>query len=67
VLGGVGLERLQQRPGRQLGARVGAPQRRTPQLAGGRVQALEHRSHLLGACHAFEVAGLGGAADEPAW
>jgi hypothetical protein len=67
LLGGPGLERFQQRPGRQLGARVGAPQRRTPDLAGGRVQALEHRADLLGRGDPLQAASLGGAADEPAW
>jgi hypothetical protein len=48
LLGGPLLQRLQQRAGGQLGARVGAPERRTADLAGGGVQALEHRAHLLG-------------------
>jgi SagB-type dehydrogenase family enzyme len=67
VLGGAGREGLQQRPGGQLGARIGAPQRRTPHLAGGGIQALEHRPHLLGRRDPLQPAGLGGAADEPAW
>jgi hypothetical protein len=66
LLGGPLLERLQQRPSRQLGARVSAPQRRAPLLAGGGVEALEHRPHLLRAGDPFEAAGLGGAADEAA-
>jgi hypothetical protein len=71
LLGGAGLQRLlqrlQQRPGGQLGAWVGAPQRRTADLAGGWVQALEHRPHLLGAGDALQAVGVGGAADEAAW
>jgi hypothetical protein len=67
LLGGPLLERLQQRPGGQLGARVGAPQRRTPDLAGGGVQALEHGPHLIGGGDPFEAACLRGAADEAAW
>jgi hypothetical protein len=63
----LGLGGLQQWPGGQLGPRVGPPQRRAPLLAGGGVEALEHRPHLLGARHAFEAAGPGAAADEPTW
>src|SRR4029450_1726092 len=54
------------RPGAPLGAWVGPPQRCTADLAGGWVEALEHRPHLLRARHAFEAAGLGGAGDEDA-
>jgi hypothetical protein len=62
-----GFEGVQQRCGCQLGARVGPPQRRTAQLAGGGVEALEHGLYLFGARHAFQTGGGGGAADEPAW
>jgi len=67
LLGGPGLERGQQWPGGQLGPRVSPPERRASLLAGGRVQALEHRLHLLGRGDPLQAAGLGGAADEPAW
>jgi hypothetical protein len=66
-LGGPGLERLQQRPGRQLGAWVGPPQRHTPHLTRGGVQALEHRPHLLGTRDSLQAACLRDVADEPAW
>jgi hypothetical protein len=67
LLGGPLPEGLQQRAGGQHGARVGPPQRRTPHLAGGRVEALEHRPHLLGRGDPFEAGRGRGAADEPAW
>jgi hypothetical protein len=54
------LEGGQQRPGRQLGARVGAQQGGAALGAGGRVQALEHRPHLLGAGLAVQAGGGGG-------
>jgi hypothetical protein len=63
----LGLGGLQQWPGGQLGARVGAPQRRAPLLAGGGVEALEHRPHLIGGGDPLQAVGLGGAADEAAW
>jgi hypothetical protein len=67
LLVGAGFQGLQQRPSGQLGARVGPQKRRTPLLAGGRVQALEYRPHLLGAGGSLEAGGGGGAAREPAW
>jgi hypothetical protein len=67
LLGGALLEGFQQRSGGQLGARVGAPQRRTPLLAGGGVEALEHGSHLLGRGDPLQAGGVGGGADEAAW
>jgi hypothetical protein len=48
LVGGAGLECLQQRPSRQLGARVGPRKRRAPNLTRTGVQTLEHRLHLLG-------------------
>jgi hypothetical protein len=62
-----GLEGLQQRSGGQLGARVGAPQRRTPHFARCRVEALEHRPHLLGGGDPLQAALGGSGADEAAW
>jgi hypothetical protein len=67
VVGGPGLEGLQQRPGGQLGTRVGPQERCTALLPGGGIEALEHRPHLLGAGDPLQTTGLGGAADEPAW
>jgi hypothetical protein len=67
LLSGPGLERLQQRPGGQLGPRVGPKQRRAALLAGGWVEALEHRPHLLGAGGPFQAGRGGGVAHEPAW
>jgi hypothetical protein len=67
LLGAAGLEGRQHRPGGQLGTWISPPQRRTPLLPGGGIQALEHRPHLLGAGLAVQ-AGCGcGAAQEPAW
>jgi len=65
LLGGAGLERLQQRPGGQLGARVGPPHRRTAHLPRGRVQTLEHGPHLVGAGGPVQAGRGGGAAHEP--
>jgi hypothetical protein len=67
LFGRTGLERRQQRPGGQLGARVSPVKRRTALLPSGRVQALEHRPHLLRAGDSLQAGGGGGAADEPAW
>jgi hypothetical protein len=67
ALGRLGLEGLQQRPGGQLGARVGAPQRRTAHLTRRGVQALEHRLHLLRARDPFQAARCSCRADEAAW
>src|ERR671912_457996 len=54
-------------PGGQFGRGAGPPQRRTALLAGGRVQALEHRPHLLGAGGPLQAGRGRGAAHEPAW
>src|SRR5919112_2389900 len=67
LLGGPGLEHVQQGAGGQLGARIGAPQWRTALLPGGWVQALEHRLHLLRAGDSLQAGRSGGAADEAAW
>jgi hypothetical protein len=67
ALGRPSLERLQQRPGRKLGALVSPPQRRTAHFPRRRVEALEHRPHLLGRGDPLQAAGVGGAADEAAW
>jgi hypothetical protein len=67
LLSGPGLERLQRGAGGQLGARVGPQERRAALLAGGRVQALEHRPHLLGTGGPFQSGRGGGAAHEPPW
>src|SRR5215211_3766474 len=64
--GGPDLERGQQRPGGQLGARIGAQERSAALLAGGWVEALEHGPHLLGAGLAVQAGRGGGAAHEPA-
>jgi hypothetical protein len=66
LLVGAGSQGLQQWPGGQLGARVGPPQRRTADFTGGRVEALEHRPHLLGAGGPLQPGCGGGAAHEPA-
>jgi hypothetical protein len=67
LLGGAGLERIQERPGGELGARIGAQQRRAALLARSRVEALEHRLHLLGRGDTVQAGCGGGAAQEPAW
>jgi hypothetical protein len=67
LLGGAGLERVQKRPGGQFGPRIGAQQRRAALLPGGRVEALEHRLHLLGRGDPVQAGRGGGAADEAAW
>jgi hypothetical protein len=67
LFSGPGLEGLQQRPGGQLGARVGPKKRRAAHFTRRWVQALEHGPHLLGAGGPLKAAGLGGAAYEPAW
>jgi hypothetical protein len=66
LLGGSGLEGRQQRPGGQLGAWVSPPQRRAALSSGGRVEALEHGPHLLGAGGPLQAGRGGRAADEPA-
>jgi hypothetical protein len=66
-VGGVLAERRQERPGRQLGARVGPQQGLTALLAGGRVQAAEHCPDLLSGGDPDQAAGGCGLAQEAAW
>jgi hypothetical protein len=67
LLDGPLLEGLQQRPRGQLGTRVSPPQRRTPDVTRGGVQAPEHRPHLLGRHDSRKAALRRGGADEPTW
>jgi hypothetical protein len=60
-------ERRQERPGRQLGARVGPQQGLAALLAGGRVQAAEHCPDLLSGGDPDQAAGGCGLAQEAAW
>jgi hypothetical protein len=66
AFGCAGLEGLQQRPRGQLGARIGARKRRAPHFTRCRVQALEHRPHLLRAGGPIQPGHGGGVAHEAA-